>query len=99
VGQEYPVLELTAVPERSPVLRIAIDAEYDHPTLWSAEMFITVSDLVPSHWRARVDQTGTFWLGPPQWLSHQFWHDYFDGKPKAVEEYRLALAQTLAAER
>lgn len=96
VGNEYVVLEVNAAQDRAPLIRIALDEHHSQPSLWPCEMFTVVNGEVPPHWRVHIDDSGAVALGPPRWLSHRFWDDYFDGQPGAVQEYKASLAMTLA---
>ncbi|WP_406432670.1 hypothetical protein OHB00_07915 [Streptomyces sp. NBC_00631] len=89
IGEEYPVLEVSAA--RARILfrlpdRSARQDDVDSPGLWDADMFEIVSDRMPTCW---VTGLGNGWLtlAPREWQRPGFWDDYFDHVPDAVAEY------------
>ncbi|HVX46631.1 MAG TPA: hypothetical protein VHC49_22250 [Mycobacteriales bacterium] len=90
VGREYVVIEISTAPGRAVDLRILTDD--GTPSYWSAEMFETVSNVIPSNWAAQVRPGGTTVLTAGAWLRPGFWEDYFDFVPDAVAAYDRDLA-------
>ncbi|MET9793710.1 hypothetical protein [Streptomyces canus] len=98
IGEEYPVLEVSAarlhvlfrLPDRS-----ARQDEIDSPGLWDAAMFEIVSDRMPTCWVTALND-GRLTLAPQEWQRPGFWEDFFDHLPDAVAEYDRLKAQIIA---
>ncbi|MDQ0780061.1 hypothetical protein PV728_43205 [Streptomyces europaeiscabiei] len=98
IGEEYPVLEVSAarphvlfrLPDRS-----ARRDEIDSPGLWDAAMFEIVSDRMPTCWVTALND-GRLTLAPQEWQRPGFWEDFFDHLPDAVAEYDRLKAQIIA---
>jgi hypothetical protein len=104
VGREYLALEILVEhgEGRHRVLLRVLDEQredlepYGGHSLWSAEMFETVSDRIPSCWASRLGD-GRLTMSPAAWQRSGFWEDFYstdntDESAKAWDDYRSALA-------
>lgn len=94
IGDEYLVVGVLSSPARGVELQI-IDRS-GTPSLWSAEMFTTRDERIPSCWIARLEEKGSLHFGPARWQTPGFWESYFDRDEAAEALYEEVLAEMLA---
>jgi hypothetical protein len=95
LDSEYIVLAVQATPNRDVRLRIVGDDD-STPVLFESEMFMTVSNDIPSNWVASIGEDGDFDLAPQKWLRPDYWEDYFNGDPDAVSDFEEERTRILA---
>jgi hypothetical protein len=89
IGQEYIVLSLSAMANGDALVQLAT-GPLKKPTLWEARMFETVSNDIPTNWRAVVRPDGFIEIAPESWLRRSFWDDFFGNEGSSEEAIRRA---------
>ncbi len=94
-GREYTILEVFAACGKSAEFRIEfIDGE--GPALFDCRVFTVTRPSIPSTWRYKQFDDGSFSLRPEPWSRPGFWESYFDGDPKALNDYEVEKRKILA---
>ncbi|HEY5959117.1 MAG TPA: hypothetical protein VIV60_21315 [Polyangiaceae bacterium] len=94
IGSVYHVLSIWVEPSKT-MLRIV--GEEPSPALFEPEMFEVVSSAIPIAWVITSPKAGCLSLGPEAWSHPNFWEEFFDREPKAVEcfeEYRKLIIES-----
>ncbi|MFI1814604.1 hypothetical protein ACH414_30110 [Streptomyces sp. NPDC020422] len=95
-GREYVVLELHAESDGSTLLRIE-PSRGSLAGLYNSRYFEQVSDVIPSLWGVVTLPGGGVLLGPPKWLSGEFWELMMEREPEAEAEFE-AVRDEITAE-
>lgn len=84
LGREYTVL---AIDVSRGEVRYRIAANHGTPALFEPELFEITDPVVPGSWAVATDDSGGLTLQPEAWSYPDFWEDFFNQEPKALQLY------------
>jgi len=99
LGMEYVVLAIYApFRDKNSFLLISDDASRI-PVPFDVEQFEVTCDKIPSSWKAHLDEAGQLQFAPERWLRTNFWTEFYDQDPSALEDYAIEVEEILKLSR
>ena len=95
LGKEYVVLAIFAPFALSTSFLLVSDDTSKLPVPFDANQFEIVCGALPTTWIAGSDKEGRVEIAPEKWLREDFWLDFYDRDPRALEDFRIEANQIL----
>jgi len=87
VSKEYHVLSINI--QYGSSVKFQVISDNGTPAFHNANQFKIVSDLIPDNWVVDFDSDGFLKFEPKEWKASEFWEQYFDGEPEAVQLFNF----------
>ena len=89
LGKEYVVLAIFAPFGSTTSFLLVSDDTSKLPVPFDANQFEIVSGSMAATWKASLDKEGHLQIAPEKWLRKDFWLDFYDREPEALNDFRI----------
>ena len=97
IGKVYHVLSIN-MENGLPVKFQLISDDNQTPAYHDANQFEIITNIIPEGWTIDFVPKLYFRLSPKVWSKPGFWEEYFDGVPKAVEQFNSEKEKIIQAD-